>query len=98
MPELKIDTLNSVTRYTCPDCGRWAYEGHPVTHSKRCDFGSLQPAAIVEKRARETETERLRKFAREVKRTGMAHGKTDDLLECVRRGFLSQSNAMNLDD
>lgn len=40
----------------------------------------------------------LRRFANEVRRTGMGRGREEDLLTAVRTGYLSMSDAMNLDD
>lgn len=90
-------TLNNVTTYWCPDCNKWAYEGKRIVHSKRCDHNG-QPASIVEKSARESETNRLYVFSRQVKSTGFCGGHHDDVAACVARGYLTQSDAMNLDD
>lgn len=96
--ELVVDTLNGSTRYRCPDCGHWEYAGKAIKHSKRCDYPKLQSAEITAKAEAQAEADRLYRFAQSVKRTGMSHGNTDDLAECVRRGLISQSDAMNLDD
>jgi hypothetical protein len=40
----------------------------------------------------------LRKLAKDVKRSGMAKGRDEDVLEAVRRGYLSEDAAMNTDD
>lgn len=98
--DLQIDILNGVNRYRCPDCGRWEYAGKSIKHSKRCDLNA-QPTAIevlIAKRKEEAEGRRLWAFAQRVKRTSMGQGRTEDLLECVRRGYLTESEAMNLDD
>jgi hypothetical protein len=42
--------------------------------------------------------EELRKFADNVRRTGMSKGRDEDVAESVRRGFLSVDDAMNTDD
>ena len=42
--------------------------------------------------------ERLKTFADNVRRTGLTQGRDRDVLEAVRRGFLSESDAMNTDD
>ena len=98
MTELKIDTLNGSTRYTCPDCGRWEYTGKAIKHSKRCDLTHLQPPEVEAKRAVQSEADRLYRFAGQVKRSGLCGGNHEDVAECLKRGLLSQSDAMNLDD
>jgi hypothetical protein len=95
---LILDELNGLPRYACPDCGRWAYEGKAILHSKRCDYPKLQPTAIQAKRDEQSEADRLYRFAQNVKRTGLCGGKHDDVAACVARGLLNQSDAMNLDD
>lgn len=50
---------------------------------------------IADDAARDAE---LRKLASQVRRSGMTNGRDDDVLEAVRRGYLSESDAMNTDD
>lgn len=40
----------------------------------------------------------LKRFADQVKATGMAHGRLEDLQAAVDAGYLSEGEAMNLDD
>ena len=82
--------------YRCSDCGRWedVESGKPIRHSKRCDHANEQPPLIAEK----AERNRLWQFARDVKRTGMAQGREEDVLAAVKLGFLTVSDAMNRDD
>lgn len=40
----------------------------------------------------------LETFARNVRKYGMSKGRDQDLLDAVRAGFLSESDAMNTDD
>lgn len=96
--ELLVDELNGVTRHKCPECGNWAYAGKAIRHAKRCDCSELQSQEILDRAAKQSESDRLYRFAATVKRTGMASGRIQDLEECVRRGLLTTSDAMNLDD
>jgi len=96
MPNLIVDKLNEVTRFKCPDCGRWEYAGKGrIRHSSRCSCNTLQP---VSEGQEQRKPHSLEAFARQVRATGMAHGRQDLLVECVRTGLLSASEAMNLDD
>lgn len=96
--ELVADELNGLPRYRCPDCGHWEYEGKAIRHSKRCDCPKLQPAKIQAKIDAQSEADRLYRFSRQVKATGLCGGNHSDIDACVARGLLSQSDAMNLDD
>jgi hypothetical protein len=44
------------------------------------------------------EGEKLRKFATDVRRTGLTKGRDADVAEAVRSGYLSVDDAMNTDD
>ena len=66
-------------------------------HSKRCDSRPQPPAAAAELATR-AQRDKLRDFARQVKRTHMTHGRDTDVRECVRLGLLTENDAMNTDD
>lgn len=40
----------------------------------------------------------LAKFAAQVRRTGLTHGRDADVAECVRLGLLTENHALNTDD
>lgn len=40
----------------------------------------------------------LKTFASNVRRTGLTKGRDQDVLDAVRKGYLSESDAMNTDD
>lgn len=40
----------------------------------------------------------LRRFANQVRRTGLTHGRDADVAECVKFGLLTAGDAMNSDD
>jgi hypothetical protein len=92
-----------VARNQCLECGAWERSdkaGGQLRHSKRCD-SKPQPAcavAAVEQRAAEARYADLRTFARQVRKTGMTNGRDQDVLDAVRAGLLSESDAMNTDD
>jgi len=101
-------TSPEVARVQCGECGGWARTDAAgkglavgeILHSKRCDGRPQIPAvavlaAVVAEREAQAD---LRRFAARVRRTGSAQGRDADVLECVRLGLLSQSEAMNTDD
>ncbi len=85
-------TSPGVARHQCLECGGWerADKG-TIRHSKRCDS---KPQASVAAPA----TNEIKTFARNVRQYGLAKGRTEDLVEAVRGGYLSVSAAMNTDD
>lgn len=74
-------------RVTCTDCGRWEYlsKGGQIRHSTRCDFPKDQ---LVE-------TQPINRVNRNLRNgNGLS---SDELLEAVQKGYLTQSDAMNTD-
>lgn len=78
-------------RLTCNDCRSWCWEGQQIRHSKRCDTPNAQwaesaPDATIERHAG--------KYSKESPGSGLT---SEELISDVRRGYLSQSDAMNTD-
>lgn len=90
--EIQGTTGNSI-RLTCDDCKAWAWEGQTIRHSKRCDspiqFGHVPaaerlPVLVAPRNAREVEE--------------FVNRSTDDeIFDAYKRGWISQSDAMNTD-
>lgn len=96
-------TSPGVARHQCQECGGWERSdkaGGQIRHSKRCD-SKPQPVCAVTASAARAEESRyadLRTFARRVRKTGLTKGRDQDVLDAVRLGLLSESDAMNTDD
>lgn len=77
-------------RATCTDCGRWEYlsKGGQIRHSTRCDFPKAQYQVVATEAPKARIDNRLRSG------NGLS---SDELLEAVQKGYLSQSDAMNTD-
>ena len=56
-------------------------------------FYAAVPAAPEDSRLAD-----LRRFANQVRRTGLTHGRDADVAECVKLGLLTAGDAMNSDD
>ena len=82
-------------RLKCATCGRSqkADKGR-IAHMDSCATKEQPAAQIVV----EHDDTLLREFAANVRRTGLTGGHDDLVAECVRKGFLSESDAMNTDD
>jgi|ERR1044071_974867 hypothetical protein len=96
-------TSPGVARHQCQECGAWERSdnnGGRLRHSKRCDSQPQPTCAVAAdaKRAEESRYADLRTFARQVRKTGMTKGRDQDVLDAVRAGLLSESDAMNTDD
>lgn len=96
-------TSPGVARYQCEECGAWerADKDHGrLAHNKRCDSRPQPPAAAsaIADEATKARRSELERFARQVKRTHMTHGRDADVRECVRLGLLTENDAMNTDD
>ena len=97
-------TSPGVARHQCVECGGWERSDKnngQIRHSKRCDSRPQPVAVVTAEVARVAELDRragLREFAANVRRTGLCKGRTEDLLQAVREGYLSESDAMNTDD
>lgn len=86
--------------YTCSECFRTANSNpgmDQITHTRSC-VSRPQVAGQPKVNAADVEDARLESFAREVRRTGLTKGRDEDVVEAVRRGYLSLSDAMNSDD
>lgn len=96
-------TSPEVARHQCLECGAWERSDKgagQLRHSKRCN-SRPQPESVAQfeaQRAVESRRSDLEKFARNVRRTGLTQGRDQDVLEAVRAGLLSESDAMNTDD
>ena len=101
-----------VARVQCEECGKWqrvdkADKGllvGEIAHSKSCE-SRPQIAAVAKvlaeravKQAADDRFRALSRFAADVRRTGLTHGRDADVAECVRLGLLTESAAMNADD
>jgi hypothetical protein len=92
----------------CRTCGRANYLSKgPIGHKRGCATGAQYSAAGYAKTpakqldreiAESVRDQELRTFASNVRRTGLTKGRDEDVLEAVRKGFLSDSDAMNTDD
>ena len=97
-------TSPGVARHQCVECGGWERSDKnngQIRHSKRCDSRPQHAAAAVVETAVDEQTvrgEQLKAFGRDVRRTGMTHGRDNDVLEAVHGGYLSETDAMNCDD
>jgi hypothetical protein len=91
----------------CRTCGRANYLSKgPISHKRGCATsaqysaaGVKAPAAQLDREiAEELRDQELRTFANNVRRTGLTKGRDQDVLDAVRKGFLSVDDAMNTDD
>lgn len=95
----------AIARAQCDECGKWerSDKGY-IRHSKNCE-SKVQyvvpktPAAQLDREIAESiRDQELKTFASNVRRTGHTKGRDQDVLDAVRRGYLSESEAMNSDD
>ena len=81
------------TRLTCDDCKAWAWEGQQIRHSKRCDapiqYGHVSAAEKLP-------VLRAPRNAREVE-DFVNSSTNDEIFDAYKRGWISQSDAMNRD-
>lgn len=90
-----IKGMPSKLRMRCSTCGRsQKADKGAIAHTDACSTKE-QPATTI---AVEHSDEVLRAFASSVRRSGLTNGQDDLTAECVRKGFLSESDAMNTDD
>lgn len=90
-----------VARNQCTECGGWERSDKgSIRHSKRCESRAQAPAAaqVAAPVVQAGSDADLRSFARNVRRTGLTNGRDHDVLDAVRAGYLSESDAMNADD
>lgn len=90
-----IKGMPSRLRLKCATCGRSqkADKGQ-ILHLDTCATKEQPDLAIVVEHSDDV----LRAFAADVRRAGMTGGRDALAAECVRKGFLSESDAMNTDD
>lgn len=69
----------------------------PIGHKRGCSTSSAQYAAEPAQ-AVAVAPDQLRRFADDVRRTGLSKGRDEDVLAAVRGGYLSESDALNTDD
>ena len=93
---LKSEIVNGERWVECT-CGAGEYLPKLLSHRRSCrtlaQWSDAPVAPVVQ-----ADSKALNEFAANVRRTGLAHGRTDDLVEAVRTGRLSVSDAMNTDD
>jgi hypothetical protein len=90
-----IPGMPKTLRMKCTTCGRsQKADKGAINHVATCATKEQPATSIVV----EHDDATLRAFAGKVRRTGMT-GDNDSLVaECVRKGLLSMSDAMNTDD
>lgn len=82
-------------RMKCATCGRsQKADKGAIAHTEACSTKEQPMVAIVVEHSDEV----LRAFSANVRRSGLTKGQDDLTAECVRKGFLSESDAMNTDD
>jgi hypothetical protein len=93
----------------CRDCGKANYLSRgPINHKRGCASSRAQynaaghvktPAAQLDREISESARDQeLKTFASNVRRTGLTKGRDQDTLDAVREGYLSEADAMNVDD
>lgn len=93
-----------VARHQCDECGKWERSDKGrIRHSKNCDsqpqaVEPAKPAQLDREIAESLRDKELRELSAHVRRTGMTKGRDRDVLDAVRKGYLSESDAMNTDD
>ncbi len=100
-----------VARVQCEECGKWQRADNAdkgllvgeIAHSKSCEsrpqIAAVATALSVRaaKAAGDQRLRDLRRFADQVRRTGLTHGRDADVAECVKLGLLAAGDAMNSD-
>lgn len=82
-------------RLKCTTCGRsQKADNGQINHLETCATKEQPIAAIVVEHSDEV----LKAFAANVRKYGQTKGQDSLVAECVRKGFLSTSDAMNSDD
>ena len=95
--ELKRES-NGIWAYRIKKTGVVSKAGSMVSSEEAermvaCGEGRWHRSESVDPRKNE-----LYRFAQEVRRTGLTHGRDQDVQDAVRLGYLSVSDAMNTDD
>lgn len=82
----------------CRTCGRASYLSKgPIGHKRGCSTSAQYSASVAASETTPT-PDQLRSFGASVRRSGLTKGRDADVLEAVRSGCLSESDAMNTDD
>lgn len=100
LTERTSERYPGVVHYKCSTCLRTGHSEHSkglIKHSASCTTKE-QPVSAVAAITVEHSDEILRTFAANVRRTGLTNGQDGLVAEAVRKGFLSDSDAMNTDD
>lgn len=94
---LKIETAaNGDVWVECTACGAgdWQSVKKTLAHRRICRTREQYGAVAVEVAKKPV----LQTFADNVRRTGLTKGRDEDVFNAVRGGYLSESDAMNVDD
>ena len=80
----------------CRDCGCWAWDGDGIRHSSLCD---IAPRATVTPGTKVREASSSRAQIRRLAKEGSVRSvlSDDELVDAVRCGLVSESDAMNQD-
>lgn len=83
-------------KVTCSDCGRWEYRSsaRAIKHSSRCDTPNAQFEATQNEKEANKTFAKVGQFSKESPGSGLT---SDELYDAYKRGFISQSDAMNTD-
>lgn len=82
----------------CRDCGACNYLSRgKILHRRRCS-ARAQYGDAIKPAAAPAAPDKLARFASEVRRTSLTHGRDEDVFQAVRAGLLSENDAMNADD
>lgn len=95
-------TSPGVARHQCVECGGWERaDNGPIRHGRRCESRpqAKTPTAQLDREIAEAvRDQELKTFAANVRRTSTSKGHDQDVLDAVRKGYLSVDDAMNTDD
>ena len=85
-------------RVRCVECERSGPAWNRIKHAKSCDTPALALKAQAVVTSATSLDARVAAVVRSVRSEAMSRGDTGALVEAVRQGRLSVSDAMNLDD
>ena len=92
---------NTNGRVTCTDCNAWTHEGTVIRHTSRCSTPRLRQR--TETAAETAEATSAAAPSLETVRAAARRGEIsavlddDQIVKAVRRGWISESDAMNRD-
>ena len=90
-------------RISCPDCKRFIYRNgreHAIAHSKRCDLNEQPTVEQIHTAAAPAAPAKLSaaQLATHAKRGDLAlYATHNEIVDAVKRGQISESDAMNQD-